>query len=132
VKRWMVQHTEDQLMNVFCELAQLVEGGDVAQVPIAIERGEGLVVGLIAGAGHPVWMVEPSAFKAARPRWGAAGAKSDLSDAFMLADYARTDGHRLRRVEPVGKRPESSPRWCGHALRWSRRARRRQTSCGRS
>ena len=103
VKRWMVQHTEDQLMNVFCELAQLVEGGDVAQVPIAIERGEGLVVGLIAGAGHPVWMVEPSAFKAARPRWGAAGAKSDLSDAFMLADYARTDGHRLRRVEPVGQ-----------------------------
>ncbi len=61
VKRWMVQHTGNQLMNVFCELAQRVEGGDVAQVPIAIERGEGLVVGLIAGAGHPVWMVEPAA-----------------------------------------------------------------------
>jgi len=85
------------------ELAQPVEGGDVAQVPIAIRRGEGLVVGLIAGAGHPVWMVEPAAFKAARPRWGAAGAKSDLSEAFMLADYARIDGHRLRRVEPVGR-----------------------------
>jgi hypothetical protein len=26
VKRWMVQHTEDQLMNLFSELAQLVEG----------------------------------------------------------------------------------------------------------
>jgi transposase len=101
IKRWMVQHTEDQLMKVFCELAQLVEGGDVAQLPVAIERGEGLVVGLIAGAGHPVWMVEPTAFKAARPRWGSAGAKSDLGDAFMLADYARTDGHRLRRVKPV-------------------------------
>jgi hypothetical protein len=24
VKRWMVQHTEDQLMNLFAELAQLV------------------------------------------------------------------------------------------------------------
>ncbi|NYI47812.1 transposase [Nocardioides aromaticivorans] len=101
IKRWLVQHTEDQLMKLFCELAELVEGGDVAQVPVAIERGEGLVVGLIAGAGHPVWMVEPAAFKAARPRWGLAGAKSDLGDAFMLADYARTDGHRLRRVEPV-------------------------------
>ena len=100
VKSWMVQHTEDQLVSIFRELAQLV-GGDVGQVPIAIERGEGLVVGLIAGAGHPVWMVEPAAFKAARPRWGSAGAKSDLGDAFMLADYARTDGHRLRRVEPV-------------------------------
>ena len=83
VKSWMVQHTEDQLVNVFRELAQLV-GGDVGQVPIAIERGEGLVVGLIAGAGHPVWMVEPAALKAARPRWGSAGAKSDLGDAFML------------------------------------------------
>lgn len=103
VKRWMVQHTEDQLMNLFSELAQLVEGADVGQVPIAIERGEGLIVGLIAGAGHPVWMVEPAAFKAARPRWGSAGAKSDLGDAFMLADYARTDGHRLRRVEPVAQ-----------------------------
>lgn len=101
VKRWMVQHAEDQLRNVFDELAQLVEDGDAEQVPIAIERGEGLVVGLIAGAGHPVWMVEPGAFKAARPRWGSAGAKSDLGDAFMLADYARTDGHRLRRIEPV-------------------------------
>ncbi len=103
VKRWMVQHTEDQLVSVFGELAQLVEGGDVGRVPIAIERGEGLVVGLIAGAGHPVWVVEPAAFKAARPRWGSAGAKSDLGDAFMLADYARTDGHRLRRVEPVAR-----------------------------
>lgn len=100
VRSWMVQHTDDQLRSVFDELAQLV-GGGVGQVPIAIERGEGLVVGLIAGAGHPVWMVEPAAFKAARPRWGAAGAKSDRGDAFMLADYARTDGHRLRRVEPV-------------------------------
>lgn len=103
VKRWMVQHTEDQLLNVFREIAELVEGDDAGQVPIAIERGEGLVVGLIAGAGHPVWMVEPAAFKAARPRWGSAGAKSDLGDAFMLADYARTDGHRLRRVEPVAR-----------------------------
>jgi transposase len=98
VKRWLVQHAEDELVMLFAELAELVE---VNMLPIAIERGEGLIVGLIADAGHPVLMVEPAAFKAARPRWGAAGAKSDLGDAFMLADYARTDGHRLRRVEPV-------------------------------
>ena len=100
IKRWMVGHTDHELSSVFAELAEL---GDVASMPIAIERGEGLVVGLIAGAGHPVLTVEPAAFKAARPRWGSAGAKSDLGDAFMLADYARTDGHRLRRVEPVAQ-----------------------------
>ncbi len=98
VKVWLVRHTEEELQQLFAELAGL---GEVTLLPIAIERGEGLVVGLIAGAGHPVLMVEPAAFKAARPRWGSAGAKSDLGDAFMLADYARTDGHRLRRVEPV-------------------------------
>jgi transposase len=100
VKRWMVQHTENDLERLFAELAEL---GGGRRIPVAIERGEGLVVGLIAGAGHPVLMVEPAALKAARPRWGAAGAKSDLGDAFMLADYARTDGHRLRRVEPVAQ-----------------------------
>ena len=98
VGRWLIEHTESALARLFIELGELTAA---TTLPIAIERGEGLIVGAIAGAGHPVWMVEPAAFKAARPRWGSAGAKSDLGDAFMLADYARTDGHRLRRVEPV-------------------------------
>ena len=98
VQRWLVEHSEGELARLFDELAELA---DPAVMPIAIERNEGLVVGLIAGAGHPVLMADPTGFKAARPRWGSAGAKSDLGDAFMLADYARTDGHRLRRVEPV-------------------------------
>ncbi|MGH3470703.1 MAG: IS110 family transposase, partial [Nocardioidaceae bacterium] len=100
VRTWMVKHTEEELSALFAELAHLGEPG---LMPVAIERGEGLVVGLIVGAGHPVLMVEPTAFKAARPRWGAAGAKSDAADAFMLADYARTDGHRLRKVEPLAQ-----------------------------
>lgn len=100
IKTWMVKHTDTELAALFAELAAL---GDPALIPVAIERGEGLVVGLIARAGHPVLMVEPAAFKASRPRWGAAGAKSDAADAFMLADYARTDGHRLRRVEPLAQ-----------------------------
>jgi transposase len=98
VGRWLIEHTEDALAGLFVKLGELTAA---TVLPIAIERGEGLIVGAIAGAGHPVWMVEPAAFKAARPRWGSAGAKSDLGDAFMLADYARTDGHRLRRVEPI-------------------------------
>lgn len=95
-----VKATEEELSALFTDLAR---HGDPETIPIAIERGEGLIVGLIAGAGHPVLMVEPAAFKASRPRWGSAGAKSDAGDAFMLADYARTDGHRLRRVEPLAQ-----------------------------
>jgi transposase len=36
-----------------------------------------------------------------RPRWGAAKAKTDAGDSFKLADYLRTDGHTLRRLEPT-------------------------------
>jgi transposase len=45
--------------------------------------------------------VHPTSFFAARPRWSASGAKSDPGDSYKLADYLRTDGHRLRRLEPV-------------------------------
>lgn len=100
IKSWMVEHTEKGIAALVTELSQL---GDPARIPVAIERGEGLVVGRIASAGHPVLMIDPTSFMAARPRWGSAGAKSDAADAFMLADYARTDHHRLRRVEPVAQ-----------------------------
>src|SRR5438874_1092710 len=70
VRRWMVEHIDGDLARVFAELAELTHA---ASLPIAIERGEGLVVGLIAGAGHPVLMVDPAGFKAARPRWGSVG-----------------------------------------------------------
>lgn len=100
VKQWMVQHTHDDLGQLFGELAEI---GDPEELPVAIERSEGLVVGLIVAAGHRVLVAEPAAFSAARPRWGSVGTKSDAADAFMLADYARTDGHRLRRVAPVAE-----------------------------
>jgi len=100
VKQWLVQHTRAEFDKLFAELAELAHPNDL---PIAIERSEGLVVGLITAAGHPVLMAEPAGFNAARPRWGSAGTKSDAGDAFMLADYARTDGHRLRRVSAVAE-----------------------------
>lgn len=98
IRQWLVEHTRQALVGAFAELADLAEPEDL---PVAIERSEGLVVGLIAAAGHQVLVAEPAGFHAARPRWGSSGTKSDLGDAFMLADYARTDGHRLRRVGPV-------------------------------
>jgi len=98
IKQWLVPHTHDAIGLLFAELAELT---DPSGLSVAIERSEGLVVGLIAAAGHPVLVAEPAGFNATRPRWGSAGAKSDAGDAFMLADYARTDGHRLRRVTPL-------------------------------
>ena len=67
VGQWLVKHTREDLARLFARLGELAEPGDL---PIAIERSEGLVVGLIADAGHVVLMAEPAAFKAARPRLG--------------------------------------------------------------
>jgi transposase len=38
--------------------------------------------------------------KASRPRYSAAQGKSDLGDAYLLADLLRTDGHRFRVLTP--------------------------------
>ena len=72
-----------------------------ADLPVAIERPDGIVVERLLAAGHVVVPVHPNAFHAARLRWGAGRAKSDPADSYMLADYLRTDGHRLRRLRPL-------------------------------
>lgn len=67
-----------------------------AQIQVALERPSGLLVDTLVAAGFRVVPIHPNALKATRPRYSAAGAKSDPGDAFILADLLRTDGHRLR------------------------------------
>src|SRR6266545_386603 len=98
VDRWAFRHTEQDLVGALDRLARLAEP---ATLPVIIERASGLVVERLLAAGHPVVPVHPTAFWAARPRWGASGAKSDPGDSYKLADYLRTDGHRLRRLRPL-------------------------------
>src|SRR4051794_4187494 len=96
--RWAFSHTEQGWTAM---LARLARHGDPADLPVIIEQAGGLVVDRLLAAGHPVVPVHPTSFHAARPRWGASGAKSDPGDSYKLADYLRTDGHRLRRLEPI-------------------------------
>jgi transposase len=97
VDRWAFRHTEQDLVEALDRLARLAEP---VALPVIIERASGLVVDRLLAAGHPVVPVHPTAFWAARPRWGASGAKSDPGDSYKLADYLRTDGHRLRQLDP--------------------------------
>jgi transposase len=71
------------------------------ELPIAIERPSGLIVDALIEAGHPVIPIHPNVVKACRPRYRAAGGKSDPGDAYMLADILRTDGHRFRPLTPA-------------------------------
>jgi transposase len=67
---------------------------------IAIERPSGLVVDTLVDAGFAVVPIHPNAVKATRPRYRSHGAKSDASDAYLLADLLRTDGHRFASLAP--------------------------------
>ncbi|MGH9267791.1 MAG: IS110 family transposase [Acidimicrobiales bacterium] len=93
-----VNHTEE---GIAAASRRLGRHGEPAELPVAIERPSGLVVQRLLAAGYPVVSIHPNAFEAARPRWGASRAKSDPGDSFRLADFLRTDGHRLRVLEPL-------------------------------
>lgn len=80
------------------ELVARMRALDVERV--AIERPDGLLVDRLLEAGFTVLPVHPNALKATRPRYEAAGGKSDGFDAFVLAELARTDAHRLRALRP--------------------------------
>jgi hypothetical protein len=71
-----------------------------SRLRIAIERPSGLIVDALVEAGHEVFPIHPNAVKASRPRYRSHGAKSDASDAYLLADLLRTDGHRWRELSP--------------------------------
>jgi len=89
--RFEVAHDRDGLAELMRRLARWGE-----RVRIAIERPSGLIVDALVEAGHEVFPIHPNAVKASRPRYRSHGAKSDASDAYLLADLLRTDGHRWR------------------------------------
>lgn len=98
VERFEVGHDEAGFGRA---LVRIRQHGEPAEMPVAIERPSGLVVERLLAAGYPVVPIHPNAFNAARSRWGASRAKSDPGDSYRLADYLRTDGHRLRRLQPL-------------------------------
>jgi transposase len=97
VVRFQLRHDAEGLAELTARLARLAAAGDM---PVAIERPSGLVVDSLVAAGHPVVPIHPNVVKACRPRYRAAGGKSDPGDAYMLADILRTDGSRFRPLAP--------------------------------
>lgn len=80
------------------ELCRRLRGAGVTAV--AIERPSGLIVDALLEAGLSVVPIHPNVVKATRPRYRSHGGKSDASDAYLLADLLRTDGHRFKPLAP--------------------------------
>jgi transposase len=98
VARIEARHDAEGLADMLARLRRLAAP---AELPIAIERPSGLIVDALVEAGHPVVPIHPNVVRACRPRYRAAGGKSDPGDAYMLADILRTDGHRFRPLLPA-------------------------------
>ena len=69
-----------------------------AQVAIGIETDRGLWVDALTAAGYQVFAINPLAAARYRDRHHVSGAKSDPSDAKLLADLVRTDRHNHRPI----------------------------------
>ena len=67
---------------------------------VAIERPDGLLIERLLDAGLRVIAIHPNQVAAMRPRFSAAGGKSDSFDSFVLGELARTDSHRYRVLVP--------------------------------
>jgi len=96
--RFSVSHSAVGMQTLHRQLAQFGVPKDLA---VAIERPSGLLIDTLVEAGFVVVPIHPNALKASRPRYSAAQGKSDLGDAFILADMLRTDGHRFRPLQPL-------------------------------
>jgi len=88
-----VAHTAEGLPELLGRLRRFRHRGALR---VALERPSGLLVDTLVDAGLEVVPIHPNALKASRPRYSAAGGKTDPGDAFILADLLRTDRHRLR------------------------------------
>jgi Transposase len=97
IERFEVRHDAEGITGLIGRLSRVAAA---AEMPIAIERPSGLLVDSLVAAEYPIVPIHPNVVKACRPRYRAAGGKSDPGDSFMLADILRTDGHRFRRLTP--------------------------------
>jgi transposase len=98
VTRFTAAHVADGLDALVARLTKLAPPGELR---VAIERPSGILVDTLVERGFAVVPIHPNAVKASRARYSAAQAKTDLGDAYLLADVLRTDGHRFRTLTPL-------------------------------
>ena len=74
-------------------LTLLAEAGDSAAhpIPVGIETDRGLWVGALRETGRVIYPINPLTASRYRARYAVSGAKSDATDAVLLANIIRTD-----------------------------------------
>ena len=98
VTRFTGAHTAAGMAELATRLSKVAPP---TELRLAIERPTGLVVDTLVEGKFAVVPIHPNVVKSSRPRYSAAQGKTDLGDAYLLADLLRTDGHRFRTLTPL-------------------------------
>ena len=79
-------------------LTLLAQAGDTAKdpIPVGIETDHGLWVAALRETGRVLYPINPLAASRYRARYALSGAKSDATDAVLLANIIRTDADAHR------------------------------------
>jgi transposase len=93
-----IDHSIEGLDRLAQRLREL--GLAPAQVRVAIERPDGLLVAALLEQGYTVHPINPKAVARYRERHRPSGAKDDTRDAHVLAHILRTDGEHFRPLVP--------------------------------
>ena len=91
-----------QTAEEFAELGRWLDESRSQGIELwaAIEKPEGRVVDFLLDHGVVVYPVNPKALDRARDRFRMSQSKSDEFDAYVLAEFLRTDHAHLRALEP--------------------------------
>jgi len=98
LKNFAIPHQAEgieTLLNLALELAP-----DKSGICFAIETSQHVLVDVLLEAGYPVYPINPKQSERARENYSVAGAKSDKSDALVLARFLKNDHGCLRPFKP--------------------------------
>ena len=94
-----VPHTPDGFLRL--DVARQRLGLATADCLVGLETAHTLLIDFLWAKGYTqVYVIPPSVVKSIRGRYGQSGARSDESDALLLADLLRTDRARLHPWHP--------------------------------
>jgi transposase len=90
------------------------------QLWAAIEKPAGPIVDFLLDHGVEVYPVNPKAVNRVRERYRMSGAKSDSFDAYVLAQFLRTDQAHLKALEPSSEKAQELKMLCRDQRRLGR------------